>query len=47
MTAKKKSVKTSKKDGASSREIRDRLTRVKDPIKGKDTQARQWRRWSP
>jgi hypothetical protein len=26
---------------------RDRLTRVKSPIKGVDTQGKQWGRWSP
>ena len=46
---KKAKKQVSKKDGAKDRELRDKLTRtgVGMPIKGKDTQARQWRRWSP
>lgn len=30
-----------------SRKDRDSLTRVGNPIKGVDTQGRQWRRWTP
>lgn len=30
-----------------SRKGRDSLTRVMSPIKGADTKARQWNRWSP
>jgi hypothetical protein len=30
-----------------SRQGRDGLTRVMSPIKGVDTNARQWNRWSP
>lgn len=35
--------------GAISRQFRDRLTRASytSPIKGKDTQAKQWNRWTP
>lgn len=35
--------------GAVSRQFRDRLTRASylSPIKGKDTQAKQWNRWTP
>jgi len=28
------------------RQFRDMLTRVTSPIKGKDTNAKQWNRWS-
>lgn len=46
---KKSRKKSVKKDGAKERDNRDRVTRASwdMPIKGKDTQARQWRRWSP
>ena len=35
--------------GASSRKIRDGLTRVQNykPIRGAETMSRQWNRWSP
>lgn len=32
--------------GKASRQFRERLTRVTSPIKGKDTNAKQWNRWS-
>jgi hypothetical protein len=30
-----------------TRKGRDQITRVTSPIKGVDTQSRQWNRWSP
>ena len=36
--------------GTSSRQFRERLTRVgivTKPIKGKDTNAKHWNRWTP
>jgi hypothetical protein len=36
--------------GAASRQFRERLTRVgiiTSPVKGKDTHAKQWSRWTP
>jgi len=34
-------------DKPSDREFRDALTRVNGAVKGKDTEALQWNRWSP
>ena len=34
-------------EAGKSRAFRDSVTRVTAPIKVKDTQARQWNRWSP
>jgi len=33
--------------GNGGRQFRDKLTRVMSPIKGKDTNAKQWGRWTP
>jgi len=41
---------TSPVAGAASRQFRERITRVgivTKPIKGKDTNAKHWNRWTP
>jgi hypothetical protein len=46
----KASVTSPVKAETSSRQFRERLTRVgiiTSPIKGKDTNAKQWNRWTP
>lgn len=41
------SVSAEVKAPTTSRQFRDRLTRVTSPIKGKVTNAKQWNRWTP
>jgi len=47
VTSEIKSPVTSDVKGIKSRQFRDKLTRVTAPIKGKETHAMQWNRWSP
>lgn len=39
--------KSNQVDKPSDRDFRDALTRADGAIKGKDTEALQWNRWSP